>query len=44
MYTIDVLDQCALQAIQMVPISLDYVMGETRRVNTALEQTVASSM
>lgn len=29
-FTIDVLDQCPLQDIQMVLISLNYVMGESR--------------
>lgn len=44
MFTIDVLDQCPLQDIQMVLISLNYVMGESRQVNMALEQIMASSM
>lgn len=44
MFTIDVLDQCPLQGIQMVLISLNYVMGESRQVNMALEQIMASSM
>lgn len=44
MFTIDVLDQCPLQDIQMVLICLDCVIGESRRVNMALEQIMASSM
>ena len=44
MFTIDVLYQCLLQDIQMVLISSDCVIGESRRVNMALEQIMASSM
>ena len=41
MFTIDVLDQCPLQDIQMVLICLDCVIGESRQVNMALEQIMA---
>lgn len=44
MFTTDVLDQCPLQDTQMILISLDYVMGESRQGNTAWEQIMASAM